>query len=120
MSAIYRDPATGWLYRVSPQPENGIYAMQYRDPANSVVWKPDITWNTNVVYRDREHLQEGLEARAKRDGWELVSSSASSEPPEVVDKGEEYSPCDTSLCGIGHRALAYSAKSVRANTVNGE
>ena len=95
---IYRDPATGWLYRVSPQPENGIYAMQYRDPANSVVWKPDITWNTNVVYRDREHLQEGLEARAKRDGWELVSSSASSEPPEVVDKGEEYSPCDTCRC----------------------
>ena len=78
---IYRDPATGWLYRVSPQPEHGIYAMQYRDPANSVVWKPDITWNTNAVYRDREHLQEGLEARAKRDGWELVSSSASSEPP---------------------------------------
>lgn len=95
---IYKDPATGWLYRVSPQPENGIYAMQYRDPANSVVWKPDITWNTNVVYRDREHLQEGLEARAKRDGWELVSSSASSEPPEVVDKGEEYSPCDTCRC----------------------
>ena len=98
MSAIYRDPATGWLYRVSPQPENGIYAMQYRDPANSVVWKPDITWDTNAVYRDREHLQEGLEARAKRDGWELVSSSASSEPPEVVDKGEEYSPCDTCRC----------------------
>ena len=95
---IYRDPATGWLYRVSPQPENGIYAMQYRDPANSLVWKPDITWNTNAVYRDREHLQEGLEARAKRDGWELVSSSASSEPPEVVDKGEEYSPCDTCRC----------------------
>ena len=95
---IYRDPATGWLYRVSPQPENGIYAMQYRDPANSVVWKPDITWNTNAVYRDRKHLQEGLEARAKRDGWELVSSSASSEPPEVVDKGEEYSPCDTCRC----------------------
>ena len=98
MSAIYRDPATGWLYRVSPQPENGIYAMQYRDPANSVVWKPDITWNTNAVYRDREHLQEGLEARAKRDGWELVSSPVSSEAPEVVDEGEEYSPCDTCRC----------------------
>lgn len=76
MSAIYRDPATGWLYRVSPQPEHGSYVMQYRDPANSVVWKPDITWNTNAVYRDREHLQEGLEARAKRDGWELVSDPA--------------------------------------------
>lgn len=95
---IYRDPATGWLYRVSPQPEHGIYAMQYRDPANSVVWKPDITWNTNAVYRDREHLQEGLEARAKRDGWELVSSPVSSEAPEVVDEGEEYSPCDTCRC----------------------
>ena len=95
---IYRDPATGWLYRVSPQPEHGSYVMQYRDPANSVVWKPDITWNTNAVYRDREHLQEGLEARAKRDGWELVSGPASSEPPEVVDEGEEYSPCDTCRC----------------------
>lgn len=26
---IYRDPATGWLYRVSPQPEHGSYVMQY-------------------------------------------------------------------------------------------
>ena len=81
---IYRDPATGWLYRVSPQPENGIYAMQYRDPANSVVWKPDITWNTNAVYRDREHLQESLEARAKRDGWELVSGSDDHDDTESV------------------------------------
>lgn len=82
---IYRDPATGWLYRVSPQPENGIYAMQYRDPANSVVWKPDITWNTNAVHRDREHLQEGLEARAKHDGWELVSgpNGSASSLPEI-------------------------------------
>lgn len=86
---IYRDPATGWLYRVSPQPEHGSYVMQYRDPANSVVWKPDITWNTNAVYRDREHLQEGLEARAKRDGWELVSGPASSEPLEVVEESGE-------------------------------
>lgn len=81
---IYRDPATGWLYRVSPQPEHGIYAMQYRDPANSVVWKPDITWNTNAVYRDREHLQESLEARAKRDGWELVSGSDDHDDTESV------------------------------------
>ena len=81
---IYRDPATGWLYRVSPQPEHGSYVMQYRDPANSVVWKPDITWNTNAVYRDREHLQEGLEARAKRDGWELVSGPDDHDDTESV------------------------------------
>lgn len=96
MSAIYRDPATGWLYRVSPQPEHGSYVMQYRDPANSATWKWCANWNIGNIYR--ESLEEVLEARAKRDGWDLVSSSASSEPPEVVDKGEEYSPCDTCRC----------------------
>ena len=96
MSAIYRNPATGWLYRVSPQPEHGSYVMQYRDPANSATWKWCANWNIGNIYR--ESLEEVLEARAKRDGWELVSSSASSEPPEVVDKGEEYSPCDTCRC----------------------
>ena len=93
---IYRDPATGWLYRVSPQPEHGSYVMQYRDPANSATWKWCANWNIGNIYR--ESLEEVLEARAKRDGWELVSSSASSEPPEVVDKGEEYSPCDPCRC----------------------
>ena len=93
---IYRDPATSWLYRVSQQPEHGSYVMQYRDPANSATWKWCANWNIGNIYR--ESLEEVLEARAKRDGWELVSSSASSEPPEVVDKGEEYSPCDTCRC----------------------
>lgn len=93
---IYRDPATGWLYRVSPQPEHGSYVMQYRDPANSATWKWCANWNIRNIYR--ESLEEVLEARAKRDGWELVSGPASSEPPEVVDEGEEYSPCDTCRC----------------------
>lgn len=93
---IYRDPATGWLYRVSPQPEHGSYVMQYRDPANSDTWKWCANWNIGNIYR--ESLEEVLEARAKRDGWELVSGPASSEPPEVVYEGEEYSPCDTCRC----------------------
>ena len=93
---IYRDPATGWLYRVSPQPEHGSYVMQYRDPANSATWKWCANWNIGNIYR--ESLEEVLEARAKRDGWELVSGPASSEPPEVVAEGEEYSPCDTCRC----------------------
>lgn len=80
---IYRDPATGWLYRVSPQLEHGSYVMQYRDPANSATWKWCANWNIGNIYR--ESLEEVLEARAKRDGWELVSGPASSEPPEVVD-----------------------------------
>ena len=78
---IYRDPATGWLYRVSPQPEHGSYVMQYRDPANSATWKWCANWNIGNIYR--ESLEEVLEARAQRDGWELVSGSAGIEPPEV-------------------------------------
>ena len=70
----YKDPATGWLYRVSPKPVNGedVYGMEYLDPKNSTVWKPDVKWNTGAVYRDQGHLQEALEARARRDGWEPV------------------------------------------------
>lgn len=73
----YKDPATGWLYRVSPKPVNGedVYGMEYLDPKNSTVWKPDVKWNTGAVYRDQEHLQEALEARARRDGWEPVEEN---------------------------------------------
>ena len=69
---IYKDPVTGGLYRVSPKPVNGedVYGMEYLDPKNSTVWKPDVKWNTGAVYRDQGHLQEALEARARRDGWE--------------------------------------------------
>lgn len=73
----YKDLATGWLYRVSPKPVNGedVYGMEYLDPKNSTVWKPDVKWNTGAVYRDQGHLQEALEARARRDGWEPVEEN---------------------------------------------
>ena len=79
---IYRDPATGWLYRVSPQPEHGSYVMQYRDPANSATWKWCANWNIGNIYR--ESLEEVLEASAKRDGWELVSGPDDHDETESV------------------------------------
>lgn len=79
---IYKDPATGWLYRVSPQPEHGSYVMQYRDPANSATWKWCANWNIGNIYR--ESLEEVLEARAKRDGWELVSGPDDHDETESV------------------------------------
>ena len=79
---IYRDPATGWLYRVSPQLEHGSYVMQYRDPANSATWKWCANWNIGNIYR--ESLEEVLEARAKRDGWELVSGPDDHDETESV------------------------------------
>lgn len=81
----YKDLATGWLYRVSPKPVNGedVYGMEYLDPKNSTVWKPDVKWNTGAVYRDQGHLQEELEARARRDGWEPVEEKEWNKPKDA-------------------------------------
>ena len=39
---VYKDPSTGWLYRVSPKPdEKSCFFIEYLDPESSVVWKRD-------------------------------------------------------------------------------
>lgn len=81
---IYKDPVTGWLYRVSPKPgEDGCFCIEYLDPVSSAVWKPDVKWNTGAVYRDQGHLQEELEARARRDGWEPVEEKEWNKPKDA-------------------------------------
>lgn len=89
---MYKDPVTGWLYRVSPNPINdkGLYELEYLDQQNSTIWKPDVYWNTNAVYRDQEHLQEALDDRARRDGWELVEDV----PAENPNDAAPVSPAD--------------------------
>lgn len=81
-AVIYKDPATGWLYRVSPKPVNGedMYGMEYLDPKSGHVWKPNVKWNTGATYRDRDHLQAALEARARRDSWEPVEDVPGENP----------------------------------------
>lgn len=83
---MYKDPVTGWLYRVSPNPINdkGLYELEYLDQQNSTIWKPDVYWNTNAVYRDQEHLQEALDDRARRDGWELVEDVPAENPTDAA------------------------------------
>lgn len=83
---MYKDPVTGWLYRVSPNPINdkGVYELEYLDQQNSTIWKPDVYWNTNAVYRDREHLQEALDNRARRDGWESVEKVPVENPTDAA------------------------------------
>ena len=83
---MYKDPVTGWLYRVSPNPINdkGLYELEYLDQQNSTIWKPDVYWNTNAVYRDQEHLQEALDDRARRDGWELVEDVPAENPTHAA------------------------------------
>lgn len=72
---IYRDPATGWLYRVSPQPgQDDCFCIEYLDPASSAAWK---FWPAEAKTRatSRKTIVEVFEARAKQNGWELVSDT---------------------------------------------
>lgn len=107
---MYKDPVTGWLYRVSPNPINdkGLYELEYLDQQNSTIWKPDVYWNTNAVYRDQEHLQEALDDRARRDGWELVEDVPAENPTDAAEDvqqgGEDDLPevcrgCQCVTCG---------------------
>lgn len=107
---MYKDPVTGWLYRVSPNPINdkGLYELEYLDQQNSTIRKPDVYWNTNAVYRDQEHLQEALDDRARRDGWELVEDVPAENPTDAAEDvqqgGEDDLPevcrsCQCATCG---------------------
>lgn len=105
---MYKDPVNGWLYRVSPNPINdkGLYELEYLDQQNSTIWKPDVYWNTNAVYRDQEHLQEALDDRARRDGWELVEDVPAENPTPAapvspVDAGAAtQSPSDAAPASL--------------------
>lgn len=105
---MYKDPVTGWLYRVGPNPINdkGVYELEYLDQQNSTIWKPDVYWNTNAVYRDQEHLQKALDDRARRDGWELVEDVPAENPTPAapvspVDAGAAtQSPSDAAPASL--------------------
>lgn len=82
---IYRDPATGWLYRVSPQPgQDDCFCIEYLDPASSAAWK---FWPAEAKTRatSRKTIVEVFEARAKQNGWEMVSDTNGCAPglPEI-------------------------------------
>ena len=88
---MYKDPVTGWLYRVGPNPINdkGVYELEYLDQQNSTIWKPDVYWNTNAVHRDRDHLQEALDNRARRDGWESVEKVPVENPTNAAEDAQQ-------------------------------
>lgn len=88
----YKDPWNGWLYRVSPAPdEDGLYHIEYRDPTSSAVfklWPPMSSAGCTMP----ESLEEVLAARAKKNGW--VDADA----PEPVEENAELSPCNDCRC----------------------
>ena len=68
---IYKDPVTGWMYRVSPKPgEDGCFCIEYLDPVSSAVWKPD--YKAAQGHPRVESVRSRLAYMAEEKGWEPV------------------------------------------------
>ena len=76
---IYKDPATGWLYRVSPP------------KVSSAVWKP---WPVEAKTKatSSETIAEVLEARAKQNGWEPVEEVPIENPTPATEDVQQCAP----------------------------
>ena len=65
---VYKEPSTGWLYRVSPKPdEKSCFFIEYLDPESSVVWKRDHKAAQGHPYVTS--VQSRLSYLAKEKGW---------------------------------------------------
>lgn len=65
---VYKDPSTGWLYRVSPKPdEKSCFFIEYLDSESSVVWKRDHKAAQGHPYVTS--VQSRLSYLAKEKGW---------------------------------------------------
>ena len=85
---IYKDPVTGWMYRVSPKAgKDGCFCIEYIDPVSSAVWKP---WPTEAKTRatSSESIEEVLAARAKQNGWEPVEAKEWKNPEKTAPSGD--------------------------------
>ena len=76
----YKDPATGWLYRVGPEPFQGSYWVYYLDPASSTIWKRCLQSSLYAGNETAEGEEEYLRLNAKRNGWEPVKEKEWNKP----------------------------------------
>lgn len=76
----YKDPATGWLYRVGPEPFQGSYWVYYLDQASSFIWKRCPQGSLCAGNETAEGEEEYLRLNAKRNGWEPVKEKEWNKP----------------------------------------
>ena len=99
-AVIYKDPATGWLYRVSPKPEGekATYCIQYLDPKSSAIWKPDR--KAAQAHPRVELVQRRLAYLAREKGWELLDEKKGSAACTCADCNRQDCTCPG-----GHKAM---------------
>lgn len=100
--STYRDPATGRLYRVGPQPYKGCYWVYYLDPKSSAIWKKCTPPGLHAGNATTEGEEEYLRGNAQRNGWALVAKACEACPCPACEA--QYCPqagCDGSDKGYG-------------------
>lgn len=98
----YKDPATGWLYRVGPEPFQGSYWVYYLDPTSSTIWKRCPQSSLYAGNETAEGEEEYLRLNAKRSGWEPVEEKEWNKP-KIAPSGAAAVTTDGSAaakCGV--------------------
>lgn len=80
---VYKDPSTGWLYRVGPEPFQGSYWVYYLDPTSSTIWKRCPQSSLYAGNETAEGEEEYLRLNAKRNGWEPVKEKEWNKPKDA-------------------------------------
>ena len=79
----YKDPATGGLYRVGPEPFQGSYWVYYLDPTSSTIWKRCPQSSLYAGNETAEGEEEYLRLNAKKKGWEPVEEKEWNKPKDA-------------------------------------
>lgn len=99
---IYKDLATGWLYRVGSEPFQGSYWVYYLDPTSSTIWKRCPQSSLYAGNETAEGEEEYLRLNAKRSGWEPVEEKEWNKP-KIAPSGAAAVTTDGSAaakCGV--------------------
>lgn len=96
---VYKDPSTGWLYRVSPKPdEKSCFFIEYLDPESSVVWKRDHKAAQGHPYVTS--VQSRLSYLAKEKGWVPMEMKEWNKP-KIAPSGAAAVTTETSVAANG-------------------
>lgn len=79
----YKDPATGGLYRVGPEPFQGSYWVYYLDPTRSTIWKRCPQSSLYAGNETAEGEEEYLRLNAKKKSWEPVEEKEWNKPKDA-------------------------------------
>lgn len=93
---VYKDPTTGRLYRVGPEPWQNSYWVYYMDPGSSTTWKRCPYSSLHAGNDTQEGEEEYLRLNAKRNGWEPVEVTEWNKDAKDAQSGAAAATMDKS------------------------